>query len=586
MKNRDQATNAINEAAKGNGTIPSQYHVGEQVWLEGKNLKFPHQATKLNPKRYGPFKVIKEISPVAYQLQLPPLWNIHPVFHASLLSPYSEMTSHGPNFSQPPPDLIENEEEYEVEQIKAHRNFGRSKCLQYLIKWKGYPKSDNTWEDTTDVHAPGLVKQYHKRHPLQKIKGRLLSLLHSSPFPLHTLSTTILNHPRSPFPYPRYRPNIRSPSTIRRQQSSSDLCFTYTSGQRTSSTSSTLVGSTTTPHSSIPSFTGTTARRNGASTTTNRSAWHRPSLIPQAPVQPTRMSCILSPSPPLTPHALQYSTSHSFISAYKHPPNFANTPKCLQTALSIPPMPHLSKIASLSWSARSRVRNHLCCPVPLRPHWQHTLTSMPTSSEPSQKGSSQPSRDMTPKKTSKSIASKNKSVGSTIVSSITKTYSNVPPTDTSKTTGEYLTSSFPSVTESSSQQSGSRSWKTVKLPGSTSSRARMSPLTLSTYMRKLTQLGMARKTPSNRSPPGSVPSLSGQAVTLCTCSATSATLTTGGWLGRSPASASSTKKPLSSPHGLKSCTKSSTQPTMPEPCQRNDWSSPTPLKRQRDSKTS
>jgi hypothetical protein len=115
MESRDQATNAINEATKGNRTIPSQYYVGEQVWLKGKNLKFPHQATKLNLKRYGPFKIIKEISPVAYQLQLPPSWNIHPVFHASLLSPYSETPLHGPNFSQPPPDLIGNEEEYKVE---------------------------------------------------------------------------------------------------------------------------------------------------------------------------------------------------------------------------------------------------------------------------------------------------------------------------------------------------------------------------------------------------------------------------------------------------------------------------------------
>ena len=90
MENRDQATRAINEVAKGNGTILSQYHVGDQVWLEGKNLKFPYQATKLNPKHYGPFRVTREISPVAYQLQLPPSWNIHPVFHASLLSSYSE----------------------------------------------------------------------------------------------------------------------------------------------------------------------------------------------------------------------------------------------------------------------------------------------------------------------------------------------------------------------------------------------------------------------------------------------------------------------------------------------------------------
>jgi hypothetical protein len=134
------------------------------------------------------------------------------------------------------------------------------------------------------MHTPELTKQYHKRHPPQKIKGRLLSILHSSPFPLHMLSTTILNHPRSPFPYPCDQLNIRSPLIICCQQSSSDLCSAYTHGLQTSSMSSTLIGSTTTPHSSIPSFTGTTVRRNSASITTNRSAWLQPSLFPRAPV--------------------------------------------------------------------------------------------------------------------------------------------------------------------------------------------------------------------------------------------------------------------------------------------------------------
>ena len=270
-----------------------------------------------------------------------------------------------------------------MEQIKAHQNFGRSKRLQYLIKWKGYLESDNTWEDATDVHAPEITKQYHKRHPLQKIKGRLLSLLHSSPFPLHTLSTIILNQPTSPFPYPHYHPSMWSPSTIRHQQSSSDLCSDYTRGQQTSSTSSTLVGSTTTPHSSIPSSTGITARKSSASTTTNRLAWLQPSLFPQAQVQPTRMSRTISPSPLLTLHPLQSSTLHSSISAYEHPPNCANTPKCLQTALPILPTPCPSRTVFLSRSAQSRLQNHLYCPIPLRAHWRHTLTSTPTSSEPS-----------------------------------------------------------------------------------------------------------------------------------------------------------------------------------------------------------
>jgi hypothetical protein len=49
------------------------------------------------------------------------------MFHASLLLPYSETPSHGPNFTQPPHDLINGEEEFEVEMIKSHQRHGRSR---------------------------------------------------------------------------------------------------------------------------------------------------------------------------------------------------------------------------------------------------------------------------------------------------------------------------------------------------------------------------------------------------------------------------------------------------------------------------
>jgi len=96
---RTQATAALNQIAEKSGTLSAQYKIREQVWLEGKNLCLPYQATKLAPKRYGPFKIIKEISPVAYQLALPLTWKIHSTFHASLLSPYHKTTAYGPNFS-------------------------------------------------------------------------------------------------------------------------------------------------------------------------------------------------------------------------------------------------------------------------------------------------------------------------------------------------------------------------------------------------------------------------------------------------------------------------------------------------------
>jgi hypothetical protein len=44
----------------------------------------------------------------------------------------------GPNYTRPPPDLIDGEEEYEVESILKSRRYGRGRKVQYLVKWKGY----------------------------------------------------------------------------------------------------------------------------------------------------------------------------------------------------------------------------------------------------------------------------------------------------------------------------------------------------------------------------------------------------------------------------------------------------------------
>jgi hypothetical protein len=86
------------------------------------------------------------------------------MFHASLLSPYHETTAHGPNFPRPPLDLIKGKAEYEVEQIQNHQHFRHSHALQYLIKWKGYPESDNTWEPADNIHTPDLLKAYQRKH--------------------------------------------------------------------------------------------------------------------------------------------------------------------------------------------------------------------------------------------------------------------------------------------------------------------------------------------------------------------------------------------------------------------------------------
>jgi hypothetical protein len=142
-----------------------KYKEGDLVLLEGKNLRINQPTAKLVPRRHGPFKVTQVMSAVNYRLELPTQWSIHPVFHTDLLTPYKETIMHSPNFTQPTPELIDGEEEYSVEKILDSRRFGRRRRLQYLVKWEGYPDSDNMWVDKDDVFADDKIREFKNSNP-------------------------------------------------------------------------------------------------------------------------------------------------------------------------------------------------------------------------------------------------------------------------------------------------------------------------------------------------------------------------------------------------------------------------------------
>ena len=87
---------------------------------------------------------------------------IHNTFHVDLLIPFSETDAYGTAYPQPPPEMIDGQEEYEVETIIADRKHRNQK--QYLVKWQGYPVSENTWVNAKDLHAPDLLREYHSSH--------------------------------------------------------------------------------------------------------------------------------------------------------------------------------------------------------------------------------------------------------------------------------------------------------------------------------------------------------------------------------------------------------------------------------------
>jgi hypothetical protein len=168
-----------------------KYKEGDQVWLEGKNLRINQPTAKLAPRRHGPFKVIQVMSPVNYHLELPMQWSIHPVFHIDLLTPYKETITHGPNYQRPLPNLVNGEEEYSVEKILDSQLFSRRRRLQYLVKWEGYPDADNMWVDKDDVFADDKAREFKQSNPDKRTHIRALRYI-DSPHPSITSTSQLL----------------------------------------------------------------------------------------------------------------------------------------------------------------------------------------------------------------------------------------------------------------------------------------------------------------------------------------------------------------------------------------------------------
>jgi len=136
------------------------YQVEDEVLLATRNLRIDqYLPTKLRRRWVGPFKVVKVISSVAYELDLPPDWKVHPVFHISNLRRYVRSEEFNRTEKPPPPILVDGEEEYEVEAILRHK--GRGARRLYQVLWKGYPVTEASWEPESHLrNAFSLLEDY------------------------------------------------------------------------------------------------------------------------------------------------------------------------------------------------------------------------------------------------------------------------------------------------------------------------------------------------------------------------------------------------------------------------------------------
>jgi len=141
------------------------FNPGDKVFLDASDIRTTRPLQKLSHRQLGPFVVERRIGPIAYYLKLPHrMKQLHPVFNVVKLTPAPDDPITGWKMENHPlPIIIDREAEWEVEEILDSRWYRRR--FQYLIKWKGYGHEHNSWGSASEVSAPELTTEFHRKHP-------------------------------------------------------------------------------------------------------------------------------------------------------------------------------------------------------------------------------------------------------------------------------------------------------------------------------------------------------------------------------------------------------------------------------------
>lgn len=130
-----------------------------------QRLSLSSPSHKLAPQQLGPYEIVECTSDLTYKLALPLAMRQHPVFHVDRLSPWEGNEIHGQAPPPPDPVKVDNNLEYEVEQILDSHKYRNQ--LQYLVKWQGYDHGHNSWEPAANLtHCSELLRTFHANHPV------------------------------------------------------------------------------------------------------------------------------------------------------------------------------------------------------------------------------------------------------------------------------------------------------------------------------------------------------------------------------------------------------------------------------------
>ncbi|KAM7203063.1 hypothetical protein V8F33_002411, partial [Rhypophila sp. PSN 637] len=152
---------------------PVYFEVGDTVYLRlHKGYSLPGKPPrKYSQQRSGPWKVVRKVDRLAYELNFPESSRVHLVVSVAHLSPTPEgKDPFGREEVTPGPVQdeqgfrTEDGELYELERVADHKK-NKSGSYKYFVKWIGYGNEHNVWKTERQLrNAKDLVDYYWKRH--------------------------------------------------------------------------------------------------------------------------------------------------------------------------------------------------------------------------------------------------------------------------------------------------------------------------------------------------------------------------------------------------------------------------------------
>ncbi|KAJ4957081.1 hypothetical protein NE237_013864 [Protea cynaroides] len=119
---------------------PTKFVVGDSVLV---------RLTRKERRYEGPFEIVKKVGKMSYEVNLPPKFKIHPVFHARTLKLYHrDMGNPSHGTSTQAPTRVLTPYNWEAESIKAEkvtRRQGVPLCREYLVKMEGATREQDKW---------------------------------------------------------------------------------------------------------------------------------------------------------------------------------------------------------------------------------------------------------------------------------------------------------------------------------------------------------------------------------------------------------------------------------------------------------